>query len=167
MKQKYLISKSDNKKNLIIKELAELDRGIFSVIYEETYDAEAISSAIEKGTEVLFSALRNQALYPVRFAMEKIAQAVADLYASGTQESIEILLDDMDFLGKEEIEEEEETLESIDEVESKSVKIDQLLDDNLEDEKHVDVDNDELKPIEAAPAPSFKVTSDDSLDVED
>ncbi len=165
MKQKYLISKSDDNKDLIIKELAELDRGVFSVIYEETYDAEAISSAIEKGTEALVSALRNHALYPVRFAMKKIAEAVADLYASGTQESIEILLDDMDLLGQEEIDEEEEIPESIGEVESKSVKIDELLDDNLEDENYVD--DDELKTIAASPAPSFKATSDDSPDVED
>ncbi|MBW2010164.1 MAG: hypothetical protein JRG68_02050 [Deltaproteobacteria bacterium] len=167
MKQKYLISKSDNKKNLIIKELAELDRGMFSVIYEETYDAEAIISAIEKGTEALVSDLRNHALYPVRFAVEKIAEVVADLYASDTQESIEILIDDMDFLGKKEIDEEEEIPEPVDEVESKPVKIDELLDDNPEDENHVKVDDDELKPIEPSPAPSLKVTSDDSFDVED
>ena len=51
MKQKYLISKDNTSGNLIIKEYAELDKEIFSLIFEESYDGKAIKDAVKEYSE--------------------------------------------------------------------------------------------------------------------
>ena len=48
MKQKYLISKEDDQKKLIIKEFAELDKEMLSLLCQEEYDYKMIKSAISK-----------------------------------------------------------------------------------------------------------------------
>ena len=49
MKQKYILSKSGDKKQLMLKELAEMDKDIFSVLCEETYNLRNIRSALSEG----------------------------------------------------------------------------------------------------------------------
>jgi hypothetical protein len=64
MKQKYTIIKDSKNKQLIVREFAELDKEILSLLCEETYEQKVILAAIKKGKEDLISALRTNNLYP-------------------------------------------------------------------------------------------------------
>jgi hypothetical protein len=55
MKQKYLLLKNDEKKELLIKEFAESDKESFSLLCEESYDSKEIESAIAKDKKALLS----------------------------------------------------------------------------------------------------------------
>jgi len=127
MKQKYLISKEDDQKKLIIKEFAELDKEILSLLCEEEYDNKIIESAISKGKEALISELRTNNMYPPSVYAEKIAQAVIDIFDSKDSQSIELSFNDVDLLIKEQA-----PSEDTDEIESIADDIDELLGDNLE-----------------------------------
>jgi hypothetical protein len=72
MKQKYLIMKSYEKDKLIIREFADLDKQMFSLLCEETYDSTIIRSSIEKGKTNLISILRTQNFFPIGIVAEKI-----------------------------------------------------------------------------------------------
>ncbi|MCP4371548.1 MAG: hypothetical protein GY797_26020 [Deltaproteobacteria bacterium] len=98
MKQKYLISKESDQKKLIIKEFAELDKEMLSLLCQEEYDYKMIKSAISKGKEALISELRTNNMYPPSVYAEKIAQAVIDIFGSKGSQSIEIAFNDVDLL---------------------------------------------------------------------
>ena len=101
MKQKYLILKNDEKNELTIQEFAELEKKHeYTLLCEETYSAKAIESAISKGEQALISALRTVNLYPPGLSVEKIAEAVMTLYNSASDQSIELFIDDRDFISK-------------------------------------------------------------------
>ena len=129
MKQKYLISKEDDKNKLIIKEFAELDKERLSLLCEEEYDNKIIKSAILKGKEALISQLRTNNMYPPGVYAEKIAQAVIDIFGSKDSQSIELSFNDVDLLIKEQA-----PSEDIDE--TKSVvddDVDELIGDDVEE----------------------------------
>ena len=90
MKQKYLIVKDDEKKQLIIREFAELDKDSFSPLCEETYDAAIIESSIKNGKEVLVSVLRTKNMYPPGFFAGKIADAIMEIFDSEEKQSMEL-----------------------------------------------------------------------------
>ena len=127
MKQKYLISKENDQKKLIIKEFAELDKERLSLLCEEEYDNKIIKSAISQGKEALISELRTNNMYPPGVYAEKIAQAVIDIFASKESQSIELFFNDIDLLIKE-----QEPSEDIDKIESIAEDIDELIGDDLE-----------------------------------
>lgn len=104
MKQKYMILKDDENGKLIIRELAELDKEIFSLLCEETYEKNRIKNAISKGKEELISALRTHNFYPPGLQAGKIAEAVMTIYSSGSAKPVEVYIDDAEHLAKEPIE---------------------------------------------------------------
>ncbi len=129
MKQKYLISKEDDQNKLIIKEFAELDKEILSLLCEEEYDNKIIKSAILKGKEALISELRTNNMYPPGVYAEKIAQAVIDIFGSKDSQSIELSFNDVDLLIKGQA-----PSEDIDETESVvDDDVDELIGDDLEE----------------------------------
>jgi hypothetical protein len=96
MKQKYTIIKDSENNQLIIREFAELDKEVLSLLCEEAYEDNTIKSAIKTGKEAVISTLRTDNLYPVSKYAERIADAVIDLYASKDKESADILFDDIE-----------------------------------------------------------------------
>ena len=110
MRQKYLIQRDKADNTLVIKEYANLDREykindlikmdkeLFSLLCEETYNGKAMSSAIKEGKENLIEALRTPNLYPIGIYAEKIAESVIELFGSDNYQSVEILFDDKEFL---------------------------------------------------------------------
>ena len=50
MKQKYVILRSENNTELTIKEYAELDKDVMSLLCEETYDNNRIEAAMKEKT---------------------------------------------------------------------------------------------------------------------
>ena len=106
MKHKYLIEKNEEKNELIIKEFAELDKEILSYLCQETYAQEKITSAIAKGKESVIVALRTQNMYPSGLFANKIAEAVMAMYGSEPSQSLEIIIDDIDFITKDRVKKE-------------------------------------------------------------
>ncbi len=125
MKQKYLISKESDQKKLVIKEFAELDKEMLSLLCEEEYDTKMIKSAISKGKEALISELRTNNMYPPSVYAEKIAQAVIDIFGSKGSQSVEIAFNDVDLIIQEQA-----LAEELDETENTVDDIDKLIDDD-------------------------------------
>jgi len=153
MKQKYLISKENDQKKLIIKEFAELDKERLSLLCEEEYDNKIIKSAISKGKEALISELRTNNMYPPGVYAEKIAQAVIDIFASKESQSIELSFNDIDLLIKEQA-----PSEDIDEIESSADDIDELIGDDLKEKLG---DNNAVEKIKS----SVKIAGDEDSGV--
>jgi hypothetical protein len=129
MKQKYTIIRDDKNKQLIIREFAELDKEILSLLCEETYDEKRIRAAIRKGREALIAALRTNNLYPPGIYANKIAVAVKNLYAAKSKKSEDLFFDDVELLAKEpKVEADEE------QVEKDSVDLDEVPEENFESE---------------------------------
>ncbi|MFZ3045018.1 MAG: hypothetical protein WA151_03820 [Desulfatirhabdiaceae bacterium] len=154
MKQKYEILKNEDGSQLIIREMAELDKDIMSLLCEESYDASVIESAIGAGKDRLISTLRTKNLYPPRSYAEKLAEAVINFYAGPGLEPLVVLFDDTTTLSKEILVE-----ELMDLGEEEAEVLDDLLDDDFEENPD---ENDEIK-ID----PSIKIADDDVGDVED
>lgn len=96
MRHNYMILKNKVKNELIIREFAETDSDLFSLLCEETYDAKAVASAIKRGKKDLLSILRTQNLYPPSFFTDKLAEMVMELYRSKDRDAAELFFDDKD-----------------------------------------------------------------------
>ncbi len=155
MKQKYTVQKDADNKKLIIKEYAELDKEILSLLCEESYDDAWVKAAIQNGTTALIKVLRTRNMYPPSAFVSKIAEAVVSLYDAGDEQSIEILFDDKELFEKETSVEEPKTA-----IDSDAEDIDDLLDDEIDD---VYEDKNLIKDLKS----SLKVADDDSVDTED
>lgn len=156
MKQKYLILKDNDKKELIIREFAELDKEVFSPLCEEIYDAKVIRSAIKEGKETLIQVLRTKNMYPPVIYANQIADAVLSIFAAKEPESLELFFDDIELINQD-----EQATVMLADLESESEEIDELLEDdydenyddkgalkqinsplNVADDEGVDTDND-------------------------
>lgn len=132
MKQKYLVLMDNDNKQLVIQEYAELDKEMLSLLCEETYDAEAIKTAMDKDRNSLIQALRTHNMYPPGSYTERIADAIVDMFQPGANTSAELffeereLFDSVDEEAFKESEEEEEEEEA-------SLDVDELLDDDIDD----------------------------------
>jgi hypothetical protein len=155
MKQKFIISRDSDKKKLIIKEFAEIEKDRLSLICEETYDDNVIKSAMGKGKEALYSALRTDKFYPPIFVTMNIGEAIIGVYASKTEPSTEFVFNDIDFITKD-----GEKPEIEDDIETEEDELDDLLEDNL-DLKHIGKNGtDNVDSL-------LKVVDNDIPDVED
>ena len=158
MKQKYLILKGEDKKSIIIKEFAELDKGMLSLLCEETYDIKGIKSAVSEGKDAVVSAIRTSNMYPAGVYAEKIADSVITLCKSKDQDSIEVYFDDFDLISSKRKKAEEPEAEAAEE----SAEIDDLIKD---DDKYDEDFDDKSIPIKKIDS-SIKV-DDDSAEYEE
>ena len=149
MKQKYTIIKDDKNKQLIIREFAELDKEILSLLCEETYDQKLIRTAIKSGREGLIAALRTNNFYPPGIYADKIANAVKELYAAKAKESEDLFFNDLELLAKES---KAEAVE--DDLEKDSEDLDEVLEEDFEPEYE---DKEQLKKIGS----SLKIADDE------
>ena len=155
MRQKYSVHKDTDNKKLIIKEYAELDKEILSLLCEESYDDDRVVSAIQKGTASLVSVLRTRNMYPPSAIVNRIAAAVVSLYDTGDEQPVEITFDDKELFEKAAVAEEPDA--SIDADEE---ALDDLLEDEIDD---VYEDKKLIKDLKS----SLKVADDESVDTED
>ena len=160
MKQKFSLIRDDEKNVLIIKEYAELDKEILSLLCEESYADDAIQSAMVKGDQSLISAIRTHNLYPPGVYAQKIVAAIKQLYSESHHPSTELFFDDRELFVENIPEnlpaEAEEDVESDDD----NVEVDDLLEDELED------DFDEETNIVNNLKSSLKVSDDDASDLD-
>lgn len=130
MKQKYTIFKDENTDGVKIQEHAELSKDLFSLVCEESYDAETIKSALGENKKALIDTLRTPNLYPISEYIDEIADAVAAIYdpsdEAGESGPVELVFDDADLFRKKETPEEAAPEES--------VEIEDLLEDDTEEE---------------------------------
>ena len=152
MKQKYTILKDPQNHRLIIREYAELDKAVLSLLCEETYADETIQSEINAGKAYLIRTLRTNNLYPPVIYAEKIADAVMALYRSADQESVDLFFDDVELLAQEPLPQDTATATADD-----SSDLEELLDDDFNDNYE---GNDGIKKLDS----SLKIADDDSID---
>lgn len=146
MKQKYRIWKNVKDKNLQIQEYAVLTADSrkqkhpgpqdedFSLLYEQTYEAEKVKKATSKGKDELILFLRNQHFFPIGVYMDLIADTVIDMYASKGERNEYLIFDDkVDLLGDSEV------LGSVLEIEGdKDADSEEDLDDLIDDDSEYD-----------------------------
>jgi len=151
MKQKYSVLKDDAEKELIIREYAELDKEILSLLCEETYVAGEVKAYIERGKEVLIGKLRTRNMYPPYVFADRIADAVISLFSPDGPSSAELFFDDKEFFIK--LSDEEPLIEE-DEVEDDSDSIDDLLEDQIDEFGDKKIINKSIKIAEDEPLDS-------------
>ena len=101
MRQKYVLVRNDDKRQLLIREYAELDRGRMSLMCEETYPVEKIRAETARGKEQLVQALRTPNMYPPTIYLDQIADSVVTLLDAGEPSPLELFFDDAALLTKE------------------------------------------------------------------
>jgi hypothetical protein len=153
MKQKYTIVRDDKNKQLIIREFAELDKEILSLLCEETYDEKRIRAAIRKGRETLIAAIRTNNLYPPGIYAHKIADAVKKLYAAKAKASEDLFFDDRELLAKEQKAKTDE-----DQIEKDSGDLDEPPEEDFESEYE---DEEPIKKMDS----SLKIADDEFGDL--
>jgi hypothetical protein len=110
MKQKYRIWKNVKGKELLIQEYAVLTASSrkqkfsrmedekFSLLCEQTYQADEVKKATSRGKDELILFLRNQHFFPIGLYMELIADAVTTMYASKGEQHEDLIFDDKEIL---------------------------------------------------------------------
>lgn len=156
MRQKYAIIRDDDQKALVVREYAELDKEMMSLLCEETYSQEQIGIALKEGRQELIKAIRTNNMYPPTAFAYAIAEAIAGLLEEGGNQSAELFFDDKDlFQRADEAVPEEEADEDIDE--------DVDVDDLLEDEEAIDDDFEDDGVLTDLKS-SIKVADEDNSD---
>jgi len=158
MKQKYTIVRDDKNKQIIIREFAELDKEVLSLLCEEVYEQKAIRTAIKSGKEHLISALRTNNLYPPAMYAERIADAVKELFATKGKESEDLFFDDLELLTK------ESAAELVKEhKQNDSEEIDDVIEEDFESVYDEDEDKEALDKMDS----SLKIADDEFGDTEE
>jgi len=110
MKQKYRIWKNVKGKELLIQEYAVLTASSrkqkfsrmedekFSLLCEQTYQADEVKKATSRGKDELILFLRNQHFFPIGLYMDLIADAVTTMYASKGEQHENLIIDDKEIL---------------------------------------------------------------------
>ena len=152
MKQKYRIWKNEKERELLIQEYAVLTAahrkqkfpGLededFSLLCEQTYQADEVKKATSRGKDELILLLRNQHFFPIGVYMDLIADAVTTMYASKGEQHEDLIFDDKEVLMGALVEAEKEaTTENVEDTGGKQAasNIDDLLEDDSQkgDEK--------------------------------
>ena len=119
MRQKYIVSKNDETKEMTIQEFAVVDNDSyrkdkylltdadFVLLSEQSYPLNDFKKAISKDKEVIIEGLRTGEFFPARLCAEKIADSIIDLFKSESDQPIVLIYDDKDGFTEEAPEEEE------------------------------------------------------------
>jgi hypothetical protein len=153
MKQKYVIEKSENGEQIIVKEYAELDKEMLSLLCQESYAAADLTTAQSQGKPALIEAIRTNNMYPPGFYADQIADAIIGLLTGGDAPAAELFFDDKELFAQEEVTVGDDLSEDADE--DDSVVVDDLLDDEMDDE------DEEGQKIFSRLKSSLKMSDDD------
>ncbi len=94
MKQKFSISRNTGGDKIVIKEYAELDKGVYSLLCEESYAEKSLSATLAKGAEHVITLLRTESFFPTRFFAEKLIAVLDNYLQQGSFEAVHIDADD-------------------------------------------------------------------------
>jgi hypothetical protein len=113
MRQKYLISRNMQKKELKIMEYAVIDKDLkkvisenlrrdnFSLVGQETYPSEVIVDSIARGNADLIETLRTHNIFPINTYASEIAEKIKEIYTLSEDLTAELFFDDRDLLSVE------------------------------------------------------------------
>jgi len=160
MKHKYLILNGENENELVIKESAELDKGIFSELFEMTFDKAEIRAAWKNDNTALLSAIRTRIFYPTKMCADRLVEAVAGFYAAGENDPVEISFNDHEALIAAESAKEEE-----EEAPAEESELDLLLGDSSEEEGVLK--EEDIKEIAPQASTALKVADENGIGEED
>lgn len=104
MRHKYIIRMTDDRKEILISELAEVDKDMFSSLCEETFTLDVLTPSAAEGDDALVAALRSVNFYPPMEYATQIAAAVKEILDSENPERRELIIDDRQVLEAEEAE---------------------------------------------------------------
>ncbi|MCJ8499343.1 hypothetical protein [Desulfatitalea alkaliphila] len=159
MKQKYAIIRDDEQQKLIVREYAELDKEMMSLLCEEFYPLEKIKVALQEDAQAVINAIRTNNMYPPTLFAQAIAEAITGLFAEDGNPSAELFFDDKELFNQDIVLPGEESPEDVEE----DVDVDELLDDD-EDADDDDFEDDKvLKELKS----TLQVADDDSDDGDD
>jgi hypothetical protein len=144
MKQKYVIIRDDERNNLIVREYAELDKEMMSLLCEESYPRDTITAAVIEGKQAVVDAIRTNNMYPPTVFAEPIAQSIMGLFAEGGNLSAELFFDDKDLFVKEV----EAVVSAPVEETEEDVDVDDLLEEAVDEE--YDDDGEVLKDLKSS-----------------
>ncbi|NNG02188.1 MAG: hypothetical protein HKM93_22605 [Desulfobacteraceae bacterium] len=156
MKQKYSMFKTDG--TLVLKEFAELDKDIMSLLCEETYNIQDLETAISQGRDVLIQTLRTRNMYPPGIYVARIADSITALINDKDNSSADLDFDDKELFLKDTIVDVPEVEE--DNEDDDGVEVDELL------EPEIDDDFEEKKIIKTLKS-SIKIADDDGGTADD
>lgn len=160
MKQKYSLVRDTEKNILSIREYAELDKEILSLLCEESYPDEKIRAAVSQGQQNLIAVIRTHNMYPPGIYAEKIADAIIEIYAENGDPSAELFFDDRELFSGHLHEGISIDVDDDVDADEAAVEVDDLLEDDLED------DFDEDTNIVSNLKSSLKVSDEDSSDLD-
>ena len=132
MKQKYVIEKVDDGEGIIVKEYAELDKEMLSLLCQERYAKADLEAAQTRGKTALIEAIRTNNMYPPSFYADQIADAVIGLMKSDADPATELYFDDRELFVQEE--DASDGADVAEETEDEDVVVDDLLEDEMEAE---------------------------------
>lgn len=161
MKQQYKVIKDVTENKLVLQEYGELDKDVMSLLCQETFEADVMRAALEKGKMAVMAALRTPNMYPPHTYANLIAEAVMRIYEDETATEEELMFDDTAFLVRER--EARDLGPIIDDEES---DLDDLLTDEEEDELGTELVDDEDIPSIGSNT-SIQIADEDALDIED
>jgi hypothetical protein len=160
MKQKFSLIRDTQKDELIIKEYAELDKEILSLLCEESYSDEMIKAALNQGLQSVIASIRTHNMYPPKLYAEKIATAIGEMYRDDGSPTLELFFDDRELFFENAqdglLSDQDDDQDSDD----NEVEVDELLEDELDD--GYDEDTNIVKKLKS----SLKVSDDDSSDAD-
>ena len=151
MKQKYRIWKKEKGKKLLIQEYAVLTAesrkqklpGLqnedFSLLCEQSYQADEVKKAAARGKDELILLLRSRHFFPIGTHMDLIAGTVANMFASSGEHCEDLVFDDKEILLGASPEAETEDISKIEEdvaEDDHSENIDELLEDDTQIEQN-------------------------------
>ena len=94
MKQRFSISRNTGGEKIVIKEYAELDKGVYSLLCEESYAVADVEAALAKGPDQVATLLRTESFFPISFFVERLIKTLDDYIQQGSTEAVKIEADD-------------------------------------------------------------------------
>jgi len=94
MKQRFSISGDTGGGQIVIKEYAELDKGVYSLLCEEAYAVQAIKAALAEGPAQVITLLRTESFFPTGYFAEKLTASLDEFLQQEKSEPIKIEVDD-------------------------------------------------------------------------
>jgi len=96
MKQQFSISRNTGGEQIVIKEYAELDKGVYSLLCEESYAVQAVQAALAKGPGYVVTLLRTESFFPTSYFAEKLTASLDAYLKQESGDTINIEADDVE-----------------------------------------------------------------------
>jgi len=94
MKQRFSISRDTGGDQILIKEYAELDKGVYSLLCEESYAVQSVKAALTMGPGQVIALLRTENFFPTSYFAEKLTASLDEYLQQESSDTIKVEVDD-------------------------------------------------------------------------